>query len=146
MAEPMTPTDGLAQAELLQGLLYPCCYPHAADCIERIETHISTVLLAGDYAYKFKKPVNLGFLDFTTLELRRHYCEEELRLNRRLAPRLYLDIVAIVGTVDRPLVASADAPDAIEYAVRMRRFAQAALLDHMLANGELRPHHLDALA
>ena len=67
MAEPMTPTDGLAQAELLQGLLYPCCYPHAPDCIERIETHISTVLMAGDYAYKFKKPVNLGFLDFTTL-------------------------------------------------------------------------------
>jgi hypothetical protein len=60
-----------------------------------VETHISWVLLAGDYAYKLKKPVDFGFLDFSTLAARRHFCEEELRLNRRLAPRLYLELVAI---------------------------------------------------
>ncbi|MDD5176401.1 MAG: AAA family ATPase [Sterolibacterium sp.] len=142
----MNSNGNLAQAAVLRGLLHPSCYPHAVAHIEWIETHISTVLLAGDYAYKFKKPVNLGFLDFTTLELRHHFCEEELRLNRRSAPRLYLDVVAIVGTVDRPLVGSSEAPDAIEYAVRMRRFSQSALLDHMLASEKLTPQHLDALA
>ncbi|MFA7268121.1 MAG: AAA family ATPase [Sterolibacterium sp.] len=140
---------GIDQASLLQGLLQARCYPHRVDDVERIETHISTVLLAGDYAYKIKKPVNLGFLDFSTLALRRRYCEEELRLNRRLSPRLYLDVVAIVGSEAGPRIAESADPEAggiLEYAVRMRRFDQAALLDRMLANGQLTERHLDALA
>ena len=125
------------------------CYPHEVGAVERIETHISTVLLAGAFAYKIKKPVALGFLDFSTLALRRHFCEEELRLNRRLAPELYLDVVAIVGDPATPRIVAMDdpgAPDAIEFAVRMRRFEQSELLDRMLATGELRPQHVDALA
>ena len=134
---------------MLHGLLAARCYPHEVDAVECIETHISTVLLAGAYAYKIKKPVDLGFLDFSTLALRRRFCEEELRLNRRLAPGLYLDVVAVVGAADAPRIVATDDPratDAIEFAVKMRRFAQSALLDGMLARGELRPRHVDALA
>ncbi len=83
---------------LIDGLKRPDAYPHPADAIEHIETHISHVLLAGDYAYKLKKPLDLGFLDFSTLERRRHCCEEELRLNRRLAPELYIEVVAVTGS------------------------------------------------
>lgn len=69
-----------------------------------VETHISWVILAGDFAYKLKKPINLGFLDFSTLEKRRFYCKEELRLNRRLAPEIYLDVITITGTPERPVL------------------------------------------
>ncbi len=143
----------LEQTKVIQGLLNPDCYPHEVGqivepgkSVDLIETHISTVLLAGAYAYKIKKPVDFGFLDFTSLKLRRFYCEEELRLNRRLAPRLYLDVVAIVGSPDAPRIGPFDAPEPIEYAVKMRRFAQSKLLDRMLTSGELTPHHLDLLA
>lgn len=137
------------QHDLLQGLRAPQCYPHDAETVECIETHISTVVLAGAYAYKLKKPVDLGFLDFSTLALRRHFCEEELHLNRRLAPGIYLAVVAIVGSVTAPQVVPVDDPraaGALEFAVKMRRFPQTALLDHMLACGELTPRHVDALA
>jgi len=137
------------QSAVLRGLQDARCYPHEVDAVVSIETHISTVLLAGAYAYKIKKPVELGFLDFTTLALRKHFCAEELRLNRRLAPGLYLDVVAIVGSAAAPQIVAADDPsarDAIEFAVKMRRFDQSALLDRMLSGGELRPYHLDALA
>ncbi len=77
---------------LIRALLNPASYDHPVTTIELVETHISWVLLTGTYAYKIKKPVNLGFLDFSTLEKRRFYCEEELRLNRRFAPA-YLDVI-----------------------------------------------------
>jgi len=137
---------GRHQSEILRGLMQAHCFPHAADHVEQIETHISTVLLAGDYAYKIKKPVNLGFLDFTTLEKRRYFCREEIRLNRRLAPGLYLDVVAIVLSKGSLRIAPLDSPGVVEYAVRMRRFEQTALLDHMLASGKMMSHHLDDLA
>src|SRR3954465_7409506 len=81
-----------------------------------VETHISYVLLDETFAYKIKKAVNLDFLDFTTLAARRFYCGEELRLNRRLAPSLYLDVVPIAGTVDAPVIGGSG--PAIEYAVK----------------------------
>jgi aminoglycoside phosphotransferase family enzyme/predicted kinase len=109
-----------------------------------IETHISYVLLAGGHAYKIKKAVSLGFVDFSTLALRRHYCEEELRLNRRLAPAVYLDVVPIAGNVDRPEPGGEG--EAIEYAVRMREFPQEALLSRELERGELLPQEIDSLA
>lgn len=129
---------------LIDHLKNPALYDHPADQITVLETHISTVLLAGDYAYKLKKPYNLGFLDFTTLDARRHYCEEELRLNRRLAPDLYLSVVAITGTVDAPRIGGSG--EAIEYAVKMRRFPQESLLSNVLQRGELRAEQLDRLA
>ena len=123
-ATPQNNSDSLLQQAVLRGLMRPQSYPHAVGVIERIETHISTVLLTGRYAYKIKKPLSLGFLDFSTLAARRHFCEEELRLNRRLAPDLYLDVVAICGSPDAPYLASRDAEGAIEYAVKMRQFPQ----------------------
>jgi hypothetical protein len=118
-------------------------YPHPADAVEVHETHISTVLLAGEYAYKLKKPLDLGFLDFSTVEKRRAACEEEVRLNARTAPSIYLGVVAIGGTPDAPAIG---ATPAIEYAVRMRRFAQSALLDQVAARGELDAPLLERLA
>ncbi len=129
---------------LIQSLLDPRRYPHAAGPVELIETHISWVLLAGEFAYKIKKPVNLGFLDFSTLEKRRHYCAEELRLNRRLAPDLYLDVTTISGDPHDPQPGGAGQP--IEYAVRMRRFDREQQLDRLLARGELLPRYVDDLA
>lgn len=94
--------------------------------VEVIETHISSVLLVGNFAYKIKKPLDLGFLDFSTLERRRHFCHEEIRLNRRLAPDIYLDVVPITGSPDAPSLDGEG--EVIDYAVRMRRFPRGGLL------------------
>ncbi|MCL4798813.1 MAG: AAA family ATPase [Burkholderiales bacterium] len=131
-------------ARLIAALADPARYPHPVERVERLETHISWVLLAGEYAYKIKKPVDLGFLDFTTLEARRRFCEEELRLNRRTAPGLYLEVVPITGDAADPALGG-DAP-AIEYAVKMRRFDQAGLLDRVAKRGELTPALVDRIA
>ena len=109
-----------------------------------IETHISFVLLGGTSAYKIKKAVNLDFLDFTTLAARRFYCAEELRLNKRLAPSVYLDVVPITGSIDAPVLGGQGAP--IEYAVKMRQFDQEGLLSRVLARGELKPDLVDDIA
>lgn len=119
-------------------------YSPPPDSVELLETHISWVLLAGNYAYKIKKPVDFGFLDFSTLERRRFFCFEELRLNRRLAPDLYLEVVAVTGTADNPEFNGSGA--VIEYAVKMRRFAETALFDRMLAEQRLEARHIDLLA
>ena len=129
---------------LIENLRQARCYPHPVTEIQLLETHISWVLLTGDYAYKVKKPVDLGFLDFSTLDQRRRYCEEELRLNRRFAPQLYLDVVRITGDVAAPCIAG-DGP-VIDYAVRMRQFPQQALASALLAAGRLVPQHLEDLA
>ena len=125
-------------------LLQPSVYEHPTDHIELIETHISWVILTGDFAYKIKKPVNFGFLDFSTLEKRQRYCEQELRLNRRLAPTIYLEVVAVSGTEEKPVISKHG--KAFEYAVKMRQFPQAAQLDHMLAAGGVKTEHMDRIA
>ncbi len=112
--------------------------------VEIIETHISSVLLTGSHAYKLKKPVDLGFVDFTTRERRRFFCDEELRLNRRLAPSLYLTVVPVTGTIDAPVMGGDG--EAIDYAVQMREFPQDALLSRALARGEVTAADIDALA
>jgi len=112
--------------------------------VDLIETHISWVLLAGDKALKIKKPVSLGFLDFGTLARRQHFCAEELRLNRRYAPTLYIDVLPITGSPQAPCLGGEGPP--IEFALRMARFAPRALLSEQLADGTLQPAHLDALA
>lgn len=118
---------------LLAALRDPARYPHPADLIEVIETHISAVVLAGEFAYKLKKPVDFGFLDFRTLEARRHFCEEEVRINRRTAPQYYLDVVALRGTPENPHFDGTG--DIVEYAVRMRRFPQETLLGRIAGRG-----------
>ena len=128
----------------ITSMLNASVYDHPVKNIELIETHISWVILTGDFAYKIKKPVNFGFLDFSTLEKRHNYCKQELLLNRRFAPEIYLEVVSITEVQNR-LRISADA-DAIEYAVRMKQFPQSVQLDNMLASNELHAEHMDAIA
>lgn len=128
---------------LITALRDPDCYPHSVKRVSVLETHISWILLAGRFAYKIKKPVNLGFLDFSQLQQRAFFCREEVRLNRRLAPEIYLDTVSIGGNVERPRF---NTEPAIEYAVKMRRFAAGKLLDTLLANHHLDGHLIDKLA
>ena len=130
-------------APLIAGLLTPGSYDHPVGKIELIETHISWVILTGEFAYKIKKPVNLGFLDFSTLAKRRFYCEEEVRLNRRLAPDIYVGVVSVTGSPESPRFGSGKP---VEYAVKMRQFPPSAQLDQMLVRGELEGRHLDAFA
>lgn len=129
---------------LARNLMRPDAFSHPADDLQCIETHISWVILAGEYAYKLKKPLNLGFLDFTTPPLRRAACEEELRLNRRTAPELYLEVVAIRGTEDRPRIGG-DGP-ILDHAVRMRRFDQSLLFGNLLDRDALTDDLIDGLA
>jgi uncharacterized protein len=131
-------------ATLVHSLQAASVYPHAVTSIEILETHISWVVLTGPYAYKIKKSVDLGFVDFTSLSRRRYFCEEELRLNRRLAPDLYLDVLPICGTVQSPRIGGAETP--IEWCVRLRQFDQDCLLSHLIARGALDRRHIDALA
>ena len=127
----------------LQQLCRPEAFPHPAVDIDLRETHISWVILSGEYAYKIKKPLDLGFLDFSTLALRRHFCEEELRLNRRFSPELYLDVLPITGDASGPRL-DGDGP-VIDYAVKMRRFDEDQLLDNVAARGELDERLIRAL-
>lgn len=140
----MKDTPHANRPPLIGALLDPRRYPHAVDAVECIETHISWVLLAGEFAYKIKKPVALGFLDFSTLAARRHFCLEELRLNRATAPQLYLDVVALTGDAAAPQFGGAGPP--FEYALRMRRFPQAALFDRLARCGEIGAGLVDRLA
>jgi aminoglycoside phosphotransferase family enzyme/predicted kinase len=143
----MTPdstTPTATQAAIVAALRDPAAFGPDCRAVALIETHISCVLLTGRYAYKIKKAVDLGFLDFTTLAARRRFCDEELRLNRRLAPDIYLDVVAITGSAGAPVVGGAG--PAIEYAVRMREFPQDALASRLLALGLLEATDIDALA
>ncbi|MDO8812632.1 MAG: AAA family ATPase [Gallionella sp.] len=149
--QPHTPTTNHENLPpLILALFDPACYGHAITQIQLIETHISWVLLTGEYAYKIKKPVNLGFLDFGTLALRRQACADEVRLNRRLAPELYLGVVAITGNTNAPHVDSQSAnpstEEAIEYAVKMRQFSPDDTLDHLDERGELGTVQIDLLA
>jgi aminoglycoside phosphotransferase family enzyme/predicted kinase len=147
-AQPELPTTlvetEMDQARLLAALSRPAVFGPRCERVERLETHISCVFLTGRYAYKIKKAVALGFLDFTKLAARRFFCEEELRLNRRLAPTLYLDVLPITGSVDAPILGGGG--PALEYAVRMREFPQDELASRVLARGELSPTDIDALA
>lgn len=132
---------------LIAALLEPARYPEPAAGVELVETHASWVLLAGDFAYKIKKPIKLPFLDYSSLARRRHFCEEELRLNRRFAPGLYLGLVEISGTTEQPQLGAPglETGKAIEYALKMQRFDEAGRLDHLCSRGELTPEHIAQL-
>lgn len=140
----------VAVPPLIAALLNPARYPHPADRVELLQTHGAWVLLAGNRAYKIKKPVALSFMDFSTLDKRRAACEAELRVNSRFAPpdlaaRLYLAALPITGTPQAPVIGG-DPSQAIEWAVQMRRFPEADRLDHVAARGELTLPMLQALA
>ncbi|MBL6705258.1 MAG: hypothetical protein ISQ06_04050, partial [Planctomycetaceae bacterium] len=167
----MTSPSRLNDSErLIETLKQPTAWPafvRITGGVELIETHISWVLLTDDFAWKIKKPVKFDFLDFSTLERREYFCREELKLNRRFAPQLYLGLAAIRGTPEQPdLVISAGAetlnagqsavsvnranrlamPDVFEFAVQMRRFDQTKLLSRLAESGKLDGALVDELA
>ncbi len=129
---------------LITALQDKTIYDHPVSEFTLIETHCAWVLLTGEYAYKIKKPLNLGFLDFSTLEKRRHVCEEEIRLNKRLADEVYLDVVAITGSTDAPQLNGNG--EVIEYAVKMRQFETGMEFDQRIKQNELSNHDIDELA
>lgn len=127
-----------------RALQRPCTYSHPAGRILRIETHISVIYLAGRYAYKLKKPVDPGFVDFTRPALRLRACKDEVRLNRRLASELYCGVEKIVRKGRAYKVGQQG--HVVEYAVKMRRFHEQEVFDALLARGELGFAEIDALA
>ena len=129
---------------LISQMLQPGFYPHPAiEPIELIQTHISYVLLTGDYAYKLKKPANFGFLDFSTLEKRKHFCEEELRLNQRGAGELYLEVIPLTLVGEQYHLGGTE--EAVEYTVKMRQFPQECLFSELFGNGNLQENQLEEL-
>ncbi|HEY9875550.1 MAG TPA: AAA family ATPase [Candidatus Obscuribacterales bacterium] len=129
---------------LIQQMMQPGFYPHPVkEPIELIQTHVSSVLLTGDFAYKLKKPVNFGFLDFSTLEKRQHFCAEELRLNQRGASELYIEILPIAQTGDQYQLGGAGEP--VEYVLKMRQFPQETLFITMFEQGQLTEAHMEEL-
>jgi hypothetical protein len=134
------------RSELVSAMLDSDFYPHAPPSVELRETHISWVFLAGDLAYKVKKPLVLPFLDYGTLERRREMCGEEVRLNRRLAPRIYLRVLGVARGDDRYRLTSEDDSAAIEYAVEMRRVEERRSLAALAGAGELSASQVAATA
>jgi hypothetical protein len=120
---------------LIERLTDPAAFDHPTSSVQRIETHISWVILTDRYAYKIKKPLVLDFLDFGDLARRKFYCEEEVRLNKPWAPDIYLDVVAITGDGNEVRFGGDGVP--VEYAVRMWRFDENLRLDRQLANAAL---------
>ena len=120
---------------LAASMARPETYPGRPGPVEVRETHISWVFLAGDRAYKLKKPIRLPFVDYGTVERRREMCDEEMRLNRRLAPRVYLGRKAVIPAADGVALAPAHDPRAIDHVVEMRRFDEARTLGARVARG-----------
>ena len=132
------------QAQVVFGLKRALGATHPAQPVGMVETHISFVLLAGAHAYKIKKCVNLGFVDFSTVALRRHFCEEELRLNRRIAPQIYLDVVPITCAGGQPALRGVGT--VVDFALRMNAFAQDELWERRVRRDALTFAHIDQLA
>lgn len=143
--------ESTSSADLIRGLSDPRAYPHPVEGdITVVQTHISIVFLAGDHVYKVKKALDLGFLDYSTLAQRKHFCEEEVLLNRRLAPETYLGVARIVRSSDdgslRFTMASDDAGETIDYAVVMKRLPADGMLDARLERDDVDEPLLDRLA
>ncbi len=130
--------------EMVQALLNPKAYPDAPQGVELAQTQMSFVFLTDNYVYKVKKPVNLGFLDYTTLKKRRFFCQREVELNRRLCPDVYLGVVPI--TQDKGNILPGGQGEVIEYAVKMRRLPQGAMMDVLLTNNQVSPEMVASVA
>ncbi len=129
--------------DFIQALLVPSAYEHEAPDIRLVQTHISYVILAGEYVYKFKKPVDFGFLDFTSLEKRHSCCRQELLLNRRLSPEIYLGLVTVT---DKNGVFALDGEgEIVEYGVKMARMPEERMMVNVIRAGQLEKKHIDAL-
>ena len=128
----------------VEKLRNPSAYPHPTEEIDIVETHISLVFLTGPYAYKIKKAVNLGFLDFSTLESREYFCREELRLNRRLCREIYLDVVPVTEQSGKAMIGGNGR--IIDYAVKMVQFDRGMEMDTLLARNKITGKHIDQIS
>ena len=135
--------DNNHQAAILETMMQASFYPHSVESIQRRETHISTVFLTGPFAYKIKKPVDLGFLDFTSLEKRRHYCLEEIALNRRLSHDVYIDAVPIIQ--HNRTYKLGGSGEAVEFAVKMHQLADTDSMQQRLKRGALDDMDIESL-
>jgi len=129
---------------LLQALSNPLAYPHNPSRVELVQTRISAVFFAGDYVYKVKKPIALDFLDFTTLDKRRFYCHQEVTLNRRLCPDVYLGVVPVTQDGDSFSVEGSGVE--VEYAVKMRYLPHELMMDKLLDSNKVTPHMVEKVA
>ncbi len=150
MTEDHTPN----QHQLLSFLSSPDAYPHQPETVEIVQTHISIVALAPPFVYKFKKPVDLGFLNFSTLPRRLHYCREEIRLNRRLCSDIYLGVIPLYACdapaagEDRstePAFSFEGGPRVVDYAVKMKQLSESHFLDQLLNEGQIDDRDLDRI-
>jgi aminoglycoside phosphotransferase family enzyme len=130
--------------ELIKALLDPQAYPEPPPKVELAQTQISYILFAGEYVYKIKKPVDMGFLDYTTLEKRLYYCRKEVELNRRLCADTYLGVVPV--TEREKLFIVEGKGEALEYAVKMRRLPADAMMDALLAKNKVTPKMVEDVA
>jgi len=134
----------MLQEAIVEALKDPDAYDEEVDYVKILQTHISYVFLTGRYAYKIKKPVNFGFLDFTTLEKRKFYCEEELRLNRRLCGDMYIDVLPI--TLSGGSIRINGSGKTVEYTVKMKELPQEALMSELLKKGRVNIDVMDEIA
>jgi aminoglycoside phosphotransferase family enzyme len=118
-------------------------YPHQADEVSLVQTHISFVLLAGESVYKWKKPVDFGFLNFSSLEKRKYYCEQELELNRRLCPEIYKELVTVNSDGDSFCLNGSG--EIVEYGIKMARMPEEKMMGRVMAAGNLTREHLDEI-
>src|SRR6185369_8536003 len=132
------------QEQLLPFLLNPISYPHRPRRVRLVQTHASFVFLVPPFVYKVKKPVNFGFLNFSTLEKRRYFCEREVELNRRLCPKMYLGVVPISTKNGRFTFGEGD--KVVEYAVQIRKLADGYFLDQLVERDEVVPGDLKRIA
>lgn len=139
----LTP-EKLGLPKYIQAFLEPEFYPHAVENIELIQTHISWIILTGQYAYKVKKPLNLGFLDFSTLKKRKYYCEQELILNQRITKNIYLEVCAVC--LDNGQYQLGGDGEEAEYCLKMHQFNQAGLFDTLMAERQIKSEWMDDLA
>lgn len=133
----------VSQEQLLPFLLNPNSYPHRPRAVRLIQTHASFVFIAPPFVFKVKKPVNFGFLDFSTLGKRRYFCEREVSLNRRLSPKIYLGVVPVSRKDGRFILGEGD--DVVEYVVKMRRLADGYFMHQLVERGAVRPADLDRI-
>lgn len=129
--------------EYIEYFLLPESYPHPAGEIELVQTHISFVILAGSYVYKWKKPVDFGFVDFSTLAKRKYFCEQELLLNRRLCPEIYLETIWVSREGDSFCLQGTG--EIVEYGVKMVRMPEEGMMSRVIAAGGVRQDHLDRI-
>lgn len=142
---PPIPANVVDLAAKVAAMRQPAIYPEPASRVEAVETHMSWVFLTDLHAYKLKKPVRFPFLDFSTIERRKHFCEEEVRLNRRLAPEIYIGTVPMTSRPDQVLSLGGDGP-AVDWLVKMRRLPADKMLDYAIRRGSVASDDIEQLA